>query len=87
MFDIQSADIKTNYAELVAMLKEHDQIILTNNGKNEAVIISFEDYAEIKEYLQKKYLNEKLDEAETAAADPKTKWLEHEEFWRIIGRL
>ena len=54
MFDIQSADIKTNYAELIAM-------------------------------IQIKYLNRKLDEAETAASDPKTKWLEHEEFWRLIG--
>ena len=80
MFDIQSADIKTNCAELIAILKEHDQIILTNNGKNEAVIINFEDYAEIREYLQRKYLNKKLDEAETAAIDPKTKWLEHAEF-------
>ncbi|MDR2431050.1 MAG: type II toxin-antitoxin system Phd/YefM family antitoxin [Candidatus Margulisbacteria bacterium] len=85
MFDIQSADIKTDYAELAGMLKEHDQIILTNSGKNEAVLINFEDYAEIKEYLRRKYLNSKLDEAEAAAAKPETRRLEHEEFWDAVS--
>ena len=67
-------ELRNNYAEIVRMLKEHDQILITNNGKGEAVLINAEDYADYEEYLHIRYVNEKLDEAERHAASPDVKW-------------
>ncbi|MGL4607468.1 MAG: type II toxin-antitoxin system Phd/YefM family antitoxin [Eubacteriaceae bacterium] len=74
-------DLRNNYAELSRMLKKHEQIIITNNGVGEAVLISFEDYAEYEEYLHTKFINAKLAEAEKEAQDPNTQWLSHEEIF------
>lgn len=77
-------DLRNNYAELSSMLSEHNQIIITNNGIGEAVLIPFEDYAEYEEYLHKKYIDKKLAEAELEASDENTKWFSHEEIFSIL---
>jgi PHD/YefM family antitoxin component YafN of YafNO toxin-antitoxin module len=59
-------------------LQEHNQILITNNGRGEAVIIGVEDYAEYEEFLHVRYIKEKLSEAED---DPSTKWLSKDDFF------
>jgi len=76
-----SRDLRNNYSDVIRSLKEHNQVLITNNGKGEAVLINVEDYAAYEEYLHVRYVKEKLEEAETRAADPTTKWLTHEEFF------
>ena len=76
-----SRDLRNNYSDVIRSLKEHNQVLITNNGKGEAVLINLEDYAAYEEYLHFRYVKEKLEEAETRAADPATKWLTHEEFF------
>jgi len=66
-------DLRNNYAEIIRMLKEHNQILITNNGKGEAVLISAEDYAGYEEYLHQRYILEKLKESEERAAMPGAK--------------
>ncbi|MDR1754366.1 MAG: type II toxin-antitoxin system prevent-host-death family antitoxin [Eubacterium sp.] len=77
-----SRDLRNNYAEIMRSLKEHDQILITNQGRGEAVLINAEDYADYEEYLHFRYVNEKLSEAENHAADPSTTWLSREEFFK-----
>ncbi|MCL1820999.1 MAG: type II toxin-antitoxin system prevent-host-death family antitoxin [Oscillospiraceae bacterium] len=77
-----SRDLRNNYADVIRSLKEHNQILITNNGKGEAVLINAEDYADYEEYLHVRYVREKLDEAEARAANPSVKWLTHEEFFK-----
>ena len=74
-------DLRNNYPELADIVKRHDQVIITNNGKSEAVLIGFEDFRKYEEFLHYRYIDEKLAEAEAEAADPNTKWLTHEEVW------
>ncbi|MCL1806994.1 MAG: type II toxin-antitoxin system prevent-host-death family antitoxin [Oscillospiraceae bacterium] len=76
-----SRDLRNNYADVIRSLKEHDQVLITNNGKGEAVLINAEDYAAYEEYLHIRYVKEKLEEAETRAADPTVNWLTHDEFF------
>ena len=78
-------DLRNNYSELADIVKNHDQVIITNNGKGESVLINIEDYSAFEEYTHKRYVAEKLAEAEAAAADPDTKRYSHEEFWRAFG--
>jgi len=78
-------DLRNNYSDLADIIKNHDHVIITNNGKGEAVLIHIEEYAAFEEYTHKRYVAVKLAEAEAAAADPNTKRFSHEEFWREFG--
>jgi prevent-host-death family protein len=84
MFNVHvkpSRELRNNYAQFSSILKDHDQIIITNKGKGEAVLISIEDYADYEAYLHRRYVREKLAEAEAAASKPDAVWLSQEEFW------
>lgn len=81
-----SRDLRNNYAELASIVKEHDQVIITNKGRGEAVLIGIEDYADYEEYLHKRYIGEKLAEAEAATGKPDVRWISHEDFWREIEK-
>jgi len=74
-------DLRNNYPELAEIVKNHDQVIITNNGKGESVLINIEEYSAFEEYTHKRYVAEKLAEAEAAAADPAAKRYSHDEFW------
>jgi PHD/YefM family antitoxin component YafN of YafNO toxin-antitoxin module len=80
---VKSADeIKTRYTELAGILKEHDRIIITNEGKQEAVLIGMEDYAEYEVYAHTQYVQKKLTEAESRAAKADAVWILEKDFWR-----
>jgi prevent-host-death family protein len=76
-----SRDLRNSYAKLTDILREHDQVIITNKGRGEAVLINIEDYADYEAYVHRRYIREKLAEAEAAAGKPDAVWLSHEEFW------
>ena len=65
-----SRDLRNNYAEMVKLLKQHDHIIITNNGVGESVLISIEDYAKYEEFLHRRFINEELKKAEAQTDDP-----------------
>lgn len=79
-----SRDLRNNYAELSSLVREHDQVIITNNGKGEAVLIGIEDYAEYERYLHHRYVTEELEKAAQQAADPNTQWKTHAAVWDKI---
>lgn len=78
-------DLRNNYPELADIVKNHDQVIITNNGKGESVLINIEEYTAFEEYTHRRYIATKLAEAEAVAADPGKVRLSHEEFWRTFG--
>ena len=51
-----SRDLRNHYAELSRLTKEHDHVIITNNGKGDTVLINFDDYASYEEFLHFKYI-------------------------------
>ena len=70
-------DLRNRYAEIETLIKNHDPVIITKNGRGAAVLINIEDYAEIEEYLRIKYVKDKLEEAEMEAKKPGEKWISH----------
>jgi len=78
-------DLRNNYPELASIVKNNNQVIITNKGRGEAVLINIEEYAAFEEYAHRRYIAAKLAEAEAVAADPKSKHLTHEEFWSEFG--
>ena len=78
-------DLRNKYPELAELINNHDQVIITNGGRGEAVLINIDEYAAFEEYTHKRYVAAKLAEAEAAAADPNTRRFTHEEFWQEFG--
>jgi len=80
-------DIRNNYAELDKIVKEHDHVVITDNGRGTSVLIGIEEYAMYEKFLHKQYIKHKLDEAESSAKNPDTKWLSEDEFWSSVEDL
>jgi prevent-host-death family protein len=76
-----SRDLRNNYSELERIVKDRDQVIITNNGKGEAVLIGIDEYAEFHEFSHRRYVKEKLAEAKEYAKRPDAVWLSENEFW------
>jgi len=72
-------DIRQHYPEVSKILKRQDNVIITNNGKSEAVIIPFEQFEDYQEYAHKRYVAKKLAEADKAGQDPAA-WMDLDEF-------
>ena len=79
-----SRDLRNKYSELASIVKEHEPVIITNNGKGESVLINIEDYADFEEYSHRRYVLKELAKAKKESADPDAKWYDHDEVWRII---
>jgi prevent-host-death family protein len=72
-------DLRNNYPDVVSIIKNRDHVIITNNGKSEAVIISYEEYEKYQEFLHILYVKEKLAEAEAISNNP-DEWMEIDEL-------
>jgi PHD/YefM family antitoxin component YafN of YafNO toxin-antitoxin module len=77
----QLSDINENYSDIAKLLNNHDRIILTNAGKNEAVLINIEDYSEFESYAHKEYINKKLADTEMMIKNNKVAWMDENTFW------
>ena len=77
-------DLRNNYPEVAQIIKNHDHVIITNNGKSEAVVIPYEHLEDYQDYLHIRYINEKLAEAETIENNPES-WLTVEEVMKNLN--
>lgn len=79
-----SRDLRNNYSELARIVKDHNQVIITNNGRGEAVLIGIDDYAQYEDFLHRRYIAEALEKAKVQANDPDTILLTPDEVWRAF---
>lgn len=75
-------DLRNNTAEVMKTIEAHDQVVITNRGREAAVLIDYEDFAGYEDYIHEVYVRCKLEESKKRAADPRTEWLSHAQFWR-----
>jgi len=81
-----SRDLRNHYSDIVKSLKEHDHIIITNNGVGESVLIGYENYAKYEEYLHRRFIYEELQKSKTGASDPDAELLDAAEVFARIYR-
>ena len=74
-------DLKNNYPELALIVKNRDHVIITNNGKSEAVLISFDEYEKYQEFIHICYVKDKLAEAEAMSGNSEN-WIEVNEMFK-----
>ncbi|MDR2615939.1 MAG: type II toxin-antitoxin system prevent-host-death family antitoxin, partial [Oscillospiraceae bacterium] len=61
-------ELRNNYPELVKQVKEHNQVIITNNGRDEAVLIGMDEFNAFQEFLHQQYIRRELEKARIEAA-------------------
>ncbi len=84
MYDIYARpvrELRNNYTELAKMTKEHHHIIVTNNGKDETVLMGIDDYNKCREFLFTQYILQELELAGAEADASSTHWLSQTEVF------
>jgi prevent-host-death family protein len=74
-------DLRNKYSEIINLANDGNQVIITQNGREAAVVIGTEAYKEFELFLHRKYIKQELAKAKKKAKDPDTEWLNEDEFW------
>ena len=74
-------DLRNNYIEILKLANEGNNVIITQNGREAAVVIGTELYREFELFLHRHYIVNELAKAKEKAKDPSTIWLTEDEFW------
>ena len=74
-------DLRNNYNEIISLANEGNQIIITQNGREAAVVIGTQLYKEFENFLYRQYIKFELAKSKQKAKDPDNEWLSEEEFW------
>ncbi|MCL2109430.1 MAG: type II toxin-antitoxin system prevent-host-death family antitoxin [Oscillospiraceae bacterium] len=74
-------DLRNNYADIMRMVREHNRVLITQDGKSEAVLINAEDYAEYEEFLHNRYIVSELKKTEERIAAGEVGWISADEFF------
>ena len=74
-------DLRNNYGEIIRLANEGNQVIITNNGREAAVVIGTEAYRRYEAFLHRQFIKEELSKSKEKAKDPDAKWVSEEEFW------
>ncbi len=84
MFEIHhrpSRDLRNHYPELAGLVRDHNDVVITNKGEVDAILVNPADWEEFKQFRHNQYILRKIEEVEAVASDPST-WLSEEEFWQ-----
>ena len=76
-------DLRNNYPEVAQIVKNRDHVIITNNGKSEAVLIPYDEFVKYEEYLHVRYVKEKLAESEAVSGNP-DEWISVDEVFKEL---
>jgi prevent-host-death family protein len=89
MFEIHrrpSRDLRNNYPELARIVREHNDVVITNKGETDIVMVNPADWEEFKAYRYSQYVLKKIREVEAVENDPAT-WMDEESFWKKAETL
>ena len=74
-------DLRNHYSEILDLANAGNQVIITQNGREAAVVIGTEAYKEYEMFLHRQYIRQELAKAKERAKDPNAKWVSEKEFW------
>jgi len=74
-------DLRNNYNEIIDLANAGKQVIITQNGREAAVVIGTEIFRQFEVFLHRQYIKQELAKAKEKAKNPNAKWLNEEEFW------
>ena len=72
-------DLRNSYNEIIDLANKGNQVIITQNGREAAVVIGTQAYQQYEAFLHRQYINRELAKAKEIAKDPNTRWYSEEE--------
>ena len=67
--------------DIIKIVNEGSQIIITQNGREADVVIGSEAYKDFEVLMHRHNIKRELAKAKEKAKSPNTKWLSEDEFW------
>lgn len=80
-----SRDLRNKYPEVADIVKAHNDVVITNKGQVDLVLINPEEYEEFKAYRHHKYIAEALKEVEQQKDNPDY-WITEDDFFTGLER-
>ena len=74
-------DLRNNYNEILDLANQGNQVIITQNGREAAVLIGTQAYKDFELFLHKQFIKRELAAAKVKAIDPNTAWVNEDDFW------
>jgi prevent-host-death family protein len=74
-------DLRNNYNEIINLANEGNQVIITQNGREAAVVIGTKAFKDYEDFLHRQYIKQELLKAKNKAQSHDAKWLSEDEFW------
>jgi len=74
-------DLRNNYREIIELANEGNQVIITQNGREAAVLIGTRAFKEYENFLHRQYIKQELSMTKKKAKNNEVKWLSEDEFW------
>ena len=74
-------DLRNHYNEIIDLANEGNQVIITQNGREAAVVIGTQAYKDFEVFLHRQNIKRELAKAKEKAKDSNTEWLSEDDFW------
>ena len=74
-------DLRNKYNEIISLANDGNQVIITQNGREAAVIIGTKAFKEYEDFLHRQYIHKELIKSKKKSQSKSAKWLSEEEFW------
>ena len=74
-------DLRNSYKEIIDLANAGNQVIITQNGREAAVVIGTQAYREYEAFLYRQYIKQELTNTKKIAKDPDTDWISEDDFW------
>ena len=65
-----SRDLRNNYREIVELVNQQDQVIITNNGVGEVAVVNLDVYAQFEDFLHRGEIYAELQKSKAKLNDP-----------------
>ena len=80
-------DLHENYASIVEDAREHGPVIISNDGIDEVVLLSTDDYAKFMELLHENFIHQKLQDSVANAASPDAVFYDAEDVFAECDQI
>ena len=77
-------DLRNDYNEIIRLANNGNQVMITQNGREVAVVIGTQIFKEFEIFLHHQYISNELAKAKIKASNPATKWISEDEFWTDV---
>ena len=74
-------ELRNDYNEIIELAQQGNQIIITKNGREAAVIIGTEAYKDFEVFLYRQQIKRELAKTKESTMSSNAEWIDENELW------